>query len=250
MKCYYDAIACPDDCPCHANCPNGCPCGWSEIDCSDYKPFAEFEAAIGTEIGNPNQKIVWCEDYLPPQYQPPSYCEILWNDQIEECLAYCANNKYNCDLRCAGDADCLADCERQEKCCENNCPCGINCLEGCPCAPDIDLGFCPELITDDDCMELWEPQAKACQYDCLEVRKDCLRFCEDNDDIADELPCYIECMDEEEACLKGKGSSGRDHRPQPITVYIHENSKNSIFRLSMSRKLQKWLWSSPTRIGK
>jgi len=202
MKCYYDAIACPDDCPCHANCPNGCPCGWSEIDCSDYKPFAEFEAAIGTEIGNPNQKIVWCEDYLPPQYQPPSYCEILWNDQIEECLAYCANNKYNCDLRCAGDADCLADCERQEKCCENNCPCGINCLEGCPCAPDIDLGFCPELITDDDCMELWEPQAKACQYDCLEVRKDCLRFCEDNDDIADELPCYIECMDEEEACLK------------------------------------------------
>ena len=191
--CKQDAIECPNDCPCFANCPNGCPCGYS--DCDEFNPFM---AAVG--LGN---RFIWCEDAALPDQRPPEWCEILWGDELEDCLDYCMKQQTSCENGCGNDVLCKEKCEQQRRCCELDCPCRTNCLDGCPCPGEEVSDWCPGLPTDDNCMKDWEQQEKVCVSDCLAGHYSCLAVCEDCD-CTDEakVECYNECKDEGYECTQ------------------------------------------------
>ena len=191
-RCHIQAIQCPEDCPCHENCPNGCPCGWEDVDCSEFRPFNEMQSALGIE-----PRMDWCSDVLPPGTpQPDPHCEILWGEELKDCMNYCEVLENSCISRCGGEDACEAKCHRERICCERDCPCHPNCLDGCPCPAWIDHGFCPEMIVDQDCMKDWWQEAKRCENSCRDDAYRCLDRCSQGD-----VYCVRNCHDNELACL-------------------------------------------------
>ena len=186
-RCHREAVKCPEDCPCHENCPNGCPCGWEEVDCSEFRPYGEVEA---------EPRYDWCSDIIPPgEPQPDPHCEILWGDELQDCLGYCSLLEDSCADRCEGEKWCIDKCHRQRICCERDCPCHPNCIDGCPCPDWVEHDFCPDMIVDDDCMDDWWQEAKRCEYDCQNDAYQCLDNCYGNS------YCYHDCHDKELLCL-------------------------------------------------